>query len=265
MSEASPSKSCKTKLCRSGAIAISIGIVLSTFIAARTWRDVRKPDDKETIRITGSARERIISDLIVWSANVQAEGTERTDAYLKLKDGTGKVVVFLKQLGIKEEEIKTESASIHEEFETIREDKVLPGTNVPLRTEKRVSKGFRATQTVFISSNDVELIEKASREITSLLEGGVNVSSYPPRYYYTRLGELKLKMLSEAAKDARSRAENILSSAGNTTVGKLVYANMGVININAANQNDVSSGGHFDTSSREKDIITVVHAKYEVN
>lgn len=84
-------------------------------------------------------------------------------------------------------------------------------------------------------------------------------------YYYTRLGELKLEMLAEAAKDVRGRAENILRSAGNTSVGKLVYADMGIININAANSTETSTEGNNDTTSRDKDIITIVHASFEVN
>ena len=70
--------------------------------------------------------------------------------------------------------------------------------------------------------------------------------------------------LSVAAKDARGRAENILTSAGNTSVGKLVYADMGVININPANSTNTSNEGNNDTSSYEKDIITIVHAEYQV-
>mgnify|MGYP003430154652 CR=1 FL=1 len=80
-----------------------------------------------------------------------------------------------------------------------------------------------------------------SREITSLLEQGVFVTSNRPNYYYTRLGELKLEMLAEAAKDARSRAENILRSAGNTGIGPLVDSSMGIININPANSTGTTS------------------------
>ncbi len=246
------------------AVAIALGLAGSTYIAATSWKDVRKKPEKNNIRITGSARKRIVSDLIQWSSSVEAQGADRTAAYVALKGGTEKVVAFLKAQGVKADEIQTESASISEEFETIREDKVLPGTNVPLRTERKESKGFKATQVVSVSSTDVAQIEKVSREITTLLEQGVDVSSHEPSYYYTRLGELKLEMLAEAAKDARARAENILSSAGNTRVGKLVYADMGIININAANSTETSNEGNNDTSSRDKDIITIVHAEYEV-
>jgi hypothetical protein len=246
------------------AVAVSLGVVASTFLAANTWKEVRKRPDKNNIRITGSARKRIVSDLIQWSAMVEATAPERTAAYMALKGGTDKAVAFLKAQGLKVEEIQTQSAAISEEFETVREDKVLPGTTVALRSEKKVSKGFHATQVITVSSANVALIEKASREITTLLEQGVDVTSNSPNYYYTRLGELKLEMLAEAAKDARNRADNILGSAGNTSVGKLVYADMGIININAANSTGTSNEGNNDTSSCEKDIITIVHAEYEV-
>src|SRR6478736_2925980 len=169
------------------ALALALGLAASTYIAATTWRDVRKQPDKNNIRITGSAKKRIVSDLIEWSATVEGKGSDRTAAYVSLKGGTDKAVAFLKAQGIKPDDIKTQSATITEEFEMVREDKVLPGTTVPVRTETRRSIGFRALQVVSVSSPNVQLIEKASREITSLLEQGVFVTSNPPNYYYTRL------------------------------------------------------------------------------
>ena len=92
--------------------------------------------------------------------------------------------------------------------------KVLPGTNVPVRTETKISKGFVTREAIVVRSTDVARIEKASREITSLLEQGVSVTSDAPKYFYTRLGELKVEMLAAAGKDARARAENILALRG---------------------------------------------------
>ena len=126
------------------AFALALGLAGSTYIAATTWRDVRKQPDKNNIRITGSAKKRIVSDLIQWSATIEGKGIDRTAAYVTLKVGTDKVVGFLKAQGIKPDDIKTQSANITEEFEIVREEKVLPGTNIPLRTETRKSIGFRA-------------------------------------------------------------------------------------------------------------------------
>ena len=39
---------------------------------------------------------------------------------------------------------------------------------------------------------------------------------------------------------------------------------MGIININPANVTRTSTEGNNDTSALEKDIITIVHAEFEV-
>jgi hypothetical protein len=248
-----------------GIVALAAAMVWATAIASGTWREVRKGPDKHTIRITGSARKRIVSDLIQWEATIEGRADDRTAAYRMAREGREKAVAFLLAQGLKPEEIKPQSATVQEVFEKVVEDKVLPGTTVAVRSEKQVSKGFVAREAIFVRSTDVARIEKASREITSLLDEGIVVNSDCPRYFYTHLGELKLEMLAQAAKDARDRAENILHSAGNAAVGKLVVADMGIININAANSTQTSEEGNNDTASLEKDIITIVHAEFEVN
>lgn len=247
-----------------GAVALAIGLVWSTAIAAGTWRTVRAPE-KHSIRITGSARKRIVSDLISWQAVIEARAEDRTAAYRTLREGRDKAVAFLVAEGIKPDEIQPQSTTSEEILEKVIEDKVLPGTTVAVRTETKVSKGFRTRESIVVRSTDVARVAQAAREITSLLEQGVVVNSEAPAYFYTRLGDLKVEMLAAAAKDARTRAENILRSAGNAAVGKLVVADMGIININPANVTATSEEGNNDTSALEKDIITIVHAEFEVN
>jgi hypothetical protein len=117
---------------------------------------------------------------------------------------------------------------------------------------------------IIVRSTDVPRIEKASREVTSLLEEGVSITSAAPEYFYTRLGELKVEMLAAADKDARARADNILKNTGGAKVGSLVSADMGIININPANSTDTSEDGNNDHTSLEKDIITIVHASFKL-
>jgi uncharacterized protein len=246
------------------AIALSAALVCSTTIAAHTWRDVRTRPEKHTIRVTGSAKKRISSDLIQWEAVLEAHSPDRTAAYKLLRQEREKAVAFLKSQGIKDDEIQPQSTAFEEQFETQVDVKVLPGS-VPVRTEKKISKGFVTRESIIVRSSDVARIEKASREITSLLEQGVSVTSEAPKYFYTRLGELKVEMLAAAGKDARARAENIMRSAGAAAIGKLIVADMGIININPANSSSTSEEGNNDTSSFDKDIITIVHAEFEID
>jgi hypothetical protein len=71
-------------------------------------------------------------------------------------------------------------------------------------------------------------------------------------------------MLAEAAKDARTRADNMIKQAGGAALGNLRSADMGIININPANVTSTNFEGNNDTTALEKDIITIVHASFEL-
>ncbi len=241
-----------------GTVAIAIAVVAATTIAARSWERVRTRPKERDIKVTGSAKRRIVSDLIEWKATVSAQDADRTAAYRSLHDQVAKTHAFLTARGIKEDQIAINSAAVRELVET---EVVGIGEQ---RVERRVFKGYTMSQSISLRSTDVARVEKLSREITDLLEQGVSISSDAPDYYYTKLGGLKIEMLAEASKDARTRAVKMLESAGGGELGKLTDADMGVINVNPANSTATSWEGNNDTSTLEKDIITIVHITYEL-
>jgi uncharacterized protein len=248
-----------------GVIALAIALVWSVSIAATTWRSVRVKPEVRTIKVTGSAKKRIASDLIEWEAALEARAPDRTAAYKLLREHGQKTVAFLEAQGIKPAEIQPQSAQFEEEHDTQVDFKMLPGGKEPVRIEKKIFKGYVTRETIAVRSSDVARVEKASREVTSLLEQGISITSGQPSYFYTRLGELKVEMLAAAGKDARARADNILKSTGGASIRRLRKTNMGIININPANSTETSHEGNNDQSSYEKDIITIVHAEYELD
>ena len=240
------------------AVAIAIAVVAATYIGASRWEHVRNKPKERSLKVTGSAKKRIVSDLAEWSATITVVDPDRTAAYRSVHDQMGKTRAFLTAKGFKDDQVRASSVVVNEltEVETV-------GTGEQ-RIERRVFKGYRVLQAVTIRSTDVPKVERISREITDLLEQGVNIESSAPAYYYTKLGDLKIEMLASASKDARTRADNIVKSAGGGKVGKLLGADMGVININPPNSTETSWEGNNDTTSVEKDIITIVHIRYEL-
>ena len=239
-----------------GVICVAIAMVAATFIASSTWERVRVRPESRSIEITGSAKKRIVSDLIEWSATIEATAPDRTAAYRQLHAHAAKAQEFLGGRGVVEKEISVSAAGIEAIYET---EYVGTGED---RIARQALQGYLARQSVTVRSTDVALIERMSREITDLLEQGITITSSAPLYYYTKLGEMKIEMLAEASRDARVRAENMVNSAGGAQLGALRTADMGVININPANQTQGSWDGNNDTTSLEKDIITIVHAVY---
>ncbi len=247
-----------------GLIAISIAAVWCVSIATGTYKSIKVKPEIRTIKVVGSAKKRIVSDLIEWSAVIEARAPDRTAAYKTLRDHRDKAVAFIASQGVKQAEIQPQSATFEEEFLVEHEFKMLPGAKEPIKLEKKTPKGFVTRETIIVRSADVSAVEKASREVTSLLEQGVSITSNAPSYFYTKLGELKVEMLAAAGRDARARADNILKSAGGAAIKRLRKTNMGIININPANSTDTSNEGNNDRASLEKDIITIVHAEFDL-
>jgi hypothetical protein len=242
-----------------GWLALGLAAIASTWVVASTWERVRTRPPERTLQVTGSAKKRIVSDLIEWTGSVEVvDPADRTAAYRTLHGHVAKVLAYLKAQGIGERDVSPSSVSVESVYDA---EVVGKGEN---RVERKIFKGYRTTQSVTIRSSDVTRIERISREVTQLGEQGVPISSSPPEYFYTKLGELKIEMLAEAAKDARSRAENMIRSAGGASIDRLRAADMGIINVNPANSTETSAQGNNDTSSLDKDIITIVHVTYEL-
>jgi hypothetical protein len=243
-------------------LGIALSITLSTFLAASAWERVRNRPVERNINVTGSAKQRIVSDQIEWSATISTLDNERIKAVRDLGTHTKTTLDYLRAQGIKDAEIFPGSISVEAVYEV---ERTQVQTKDGLRTtEKKTFKGHQAIQRVTVRSADVARVERISREITRLLENGVPVESSPPAYYYTKLGELKIAMLAEASKDARNRAEKMVAETGGAELGKLDNAQMGVININPANSTATSWEGNNDTSSLEKDILTIVKVTYQL-
>jgi hypothetical protein len=212
-----------------------------------------------TMDVTGSAKRRIVSDLIRWDARIASQGSDPTAAYKKLHENVEKTLDYLRKQGLTDTELRVSSVTTQELVDT---ETVGSGED---RVEKQVARGWEASQTISVSSSQVDKVERVSREVTSLIESGVPVTSSPPAYLYTKLGELKIEMLAEASKDGRTRAERMLKSAGGGALGKLHSADMGVINVNPANSTSTAWDGNNDTTSLEKDIITIVHISFDID
>jgi len=151
-----------------GYAAIAIGLVLATNIAFGAWERVRgpRPPDR-SIAVTGSAKRRITSDYAEWSANVVTEDKDRTTAYRTLHTQVEATIANLKAQGLTDAEIRVSSATFQELHET---EVITKGVGPKaVVTSRDIMVGWRTSQGVTVASPNVALVEKVSREVTSLL------------------------------------------------------------------------------------------------
>ncbi len=235
------------------AIIFGSAIIIAAYFLGNAY--VRRANPPQIISVTGLGNENFTSDLIVWEGQFSANNTVLILAFEQLNKDKEIVKSYLTSKGIKAEQIIFNSVQTTE----LRDNKYENGNYVG-----SIFRGYQLTQTLKIESTDVAVIENVSREITELLNKGVQFNSYPPRYYYTKLADLKIEMISKATEDARLRAEKIAENSG-SNLGDLVSAKMGVFQITGQNSGeDFSWGGAYNTASKNKTASITMRLDYKV-
>jgi len=235
-------------------ILFSFAIIVASIVLGHAF--VNRNKVAGDISVTGLGEKNFTSDLIVWTGSFSKENTDLKQAYADLENDKNKITEYLKQNGINVKEI------------------VFSAVNTSNKTKRKYNPegkivgedfdGYNLTQSIQISSKEVEKVEDISRKITELLNKGIKFLSGPPRYYYTRLTELKIELVSRATEDARLRAEKISEKSGGK-IDKLISAQMGIIQITGQNSNeDYSYGGTFNTSSKEKTASITMKLTYKI-
>lgn len=236
------------------AIIFSIAIVVAAYFLGNAY--LKRAQPQGLISVTGSGSENFTSDLIVWEGQFSRMSEDLKQAYEQLNADKETVRKYLTDNGIKAENFIFNSVQTIEQRENQYQDGNYVGS---------VFKGYELRQSVKIESKDVELIENVSREITELLNRGVQFNSTPPRYYYTKLADLKIAMISKATEDARLRAEKIAENSGGA-LGELNDAAMGVFQITGQNSGeDYSWSGSFNTQDKKKTASITMRLDYKID
>lgn len=236
------------------AIIFGIAMIVSAYFLGNAY--IERANPPQLISITGLGSENFTSDLIVWEGRFSAFDKNLKQAFEALKKDKELVKVYLTEKGIAEENIIFKAVQTTEQRDNRYENGNFVGSDF---------RGYALNQEVQIESNEVEKVESVSREITELLNKDVQFNSSPPRYYYTKLADLKIKMISKATEDARVRAENIASNSG-SKLGDLLSAKMGVFQITGQNSDEAYSwGGAYNTSSKKKTATITMRLEYKVN
>ncbi len=237
------------------AIIFGIAIILAAIFLGKAYTDRAKPDGE--IRVTGLGKTDFSSDLIVWEAKFGATNVNLKQAYITLESNKKTITTYLLEKGIPANQL------IFSAVKTNKKNKRKYSANGDYMGEE--FEGYELQQSVQIEAKEVDKIERVSREITELLNQGVQLYSEAPRYYYTKLADLKIEMISKATKDARLRAEKIAEFSGGK-LGELVSAKMGIFQITGQNSKESYSwGGTFNTSAREKTASITMKLVYKAD
>lgn len=231
---------------------LAAAIVLAAVILSYTI--ISSLSKREQISVTGLAQVDFMSDVIVWEGNFERKALELNQAYALIRNDADVIRRYLADKGVNPKEIVIGAVEIKKSFADVS-----VGDNIVQKFD-----GYLLTQSVKIESRNVDHIEMVSREISELLNTGLALQSEVPKYYYSKLKDLKIDLLKQASADGMERAKAIAVNSG-SALGKLFKGNMGTFQITAPNSDEEYSwGGAFNTTSRRKTASITVSMEFLV-
>ena len=204
------------------------------------------------ITVTGIARTSATADSVVWTLNSSESASTASPAVAKVNNDAVILTKYLTNGGVPADAITYGAVG------TFANNKYVNGND----TGQILS--YRATQTITVRSKDVKLIEKLNNGIGAILSGGANISNWGPQYYVSTLNELRPKLLAEAMKDAKVRAESITSAVG-SKVGPVLSVTSGPVQVTTPDSVDTAAGGIYDTTSIEKTVTVTVSVAFKTS
>jgi len=232
-------------------ICIAVATIVSSMILSGGVLKVMK-FTREQISVTGSATRQITSDYIIWRGTFSRRDANLKNTYAGLKSDLEKIKRYLISKGVIDNEIIFSSVTTATVYKKNKDGNYTNDIEY-----------YILSQAVEIRSNDVEKITTVSREVTELIDQGIELESLAPEYFYTKLDELKLEMLAKASENAKQRAENMVKAAGNK-IGFMRSARMGVFQITPVTSTEVSDWGQNDTTSLDKKVMAVVTVSFAI-
>jgi hypothetical protein len=229
-------------------LILGLSIIISTGIGSFTFYKLRGNNYISTV---GSTSEEVTSDSVKWTSAITRTVTLATvkSGYSEMSADLLAVKSFLSSNGIPDTSVDIAPIFMNQNYDN---------------NSNQAQKTYNLTQNIVVQSNDVQKIADLSKNTSSLvIDKGILFSTVALEYYYSKLPEARVALLTNAVADAKARAQK-LAEAGGRTIGALQSASNGVVQVLSLNSTNVSDYGTYDTSSIQKNIMITVKASFEI-
>ena len=203
------------------AVILAIGIIVLGWFIKSGIDNFSNKDRKVTVK--GLAEREVKADKVIWSLSTNEMGNDLPTLYENINVKTGKIKAFLKQNGIEDGEITVNPPTVND-LESNQ------------WSENRRNFRYIINTTLTVSTQKVDLVNKAIFKQAELLKQGVAIEGSNPQYEYVSFQQMKPEMMEEAIKNAQKTAEQF-TKASNSKLGNIQTAGQGQFEINDRDQN----------------------------
>ena len=170
-------------------VLLALGMSIGAFILGVQAKQIGSA--KQTITVKGVAEKPIDSTSAEWQITLNARADSFADALAQIKQEKPAMQNFLKQFGFDGEQVMFDAESVTPHMVDERDDR---GYSVS------VQRGFNASQTLHIKTNDLAKIQEARAKIIEYQAQGHDLNVSDVDFLVGNLDDIKLALIGEATK-----------------------------------------------------------------
>lgn len=195
---------------------ISLGIIILGVCVKWGMDDFADKDRKVTVK--GLSEREVEADKVTWPIQTKELGDDLPLLYSRINATTDKVRGFLRQNGIKDDEISVNAPVVRD-------------LNAEVYGSNQRNYRYNITSTITVTSRNVKLVRGIIARQGELLKQGVAVvdGGYV-EYEYVSFQSMKPTMMQEAIKNAEKTAEQFADNSG-SRIDKILNADQGQFSI----------------------------------
>lgn len=236
---------------------LMIGMIVGAWLLGSEIKAMKLADRYVTVK--GLVERTVKSDRAVWAVTFKSAGDSLPAVFAKSETDKAAVIHFFARGGVTPGEITVGQINVTDK-----------DTNEYSGNER--SPRYIVSQTVTVSSADVDKIARTGQRTADLVQAGVVLAGATPGgntgivYQFTGLNALKPDMITEATRNARASADRFAADSG-SQVGSIRSASQGVFSISANDgtsdaANDEGGGGSAADGSLYKKVRVVSTIDY---
>lgn len=201
------------------AICVAIGLVILGFFISKGLQDMKNAD--RSVQVKGLSEIQVSADRVIWPIVYIELGNDLQEIYRTIESKNKTVMDFLAAGGV-------------EASEVIQATPIIVDNQANQYGNQKAAFRYNVTSVLTVSSEKVEPVRELMRKQIGLLKNGITITGedyrYQTQFLFTKLNEVKPKMIEEATKNARLSAEKFAEDS-DSRLGKIRKAYQGQLDI----------------------------------
>ena len=226
---------------------LALGVALGGFFIGD---GIYRAMSGRTVTVKGLAERDVVADTAVWNIKINGVGGDLAQLQNEIDSDIAEIHSFLTDLGFAETDIQNLRVQVR--------DKYAGYSDAELKSQNNDGRYVIDTG-VMVRSNNVALVDAASRKMGELVRRGITVTEdySGPTYIFNGLNDIKISMIEQATKNATAAGEQFAKDA-DARLGKIKSANQGVFSIESRDPIDRWSSDEKQSINKKVRVVATI-------